>query len=131
MFDVQTKYKGHTSPEAKPFISKHRAFINITQKTRKDWQFSSTTTWYGPQRIAGASDSYSPEFFLINAQLSKTIKKQFEIYVGAENILNYKQKNPIQEAVNPFDQNFDAGLVWGPIFGRMFYGGFRWRLKTN
>jgi outer membrane receptor protein involved in Fe transport len=146
MFDVQSKYR-FTSQLisqvlAKPFISKHRAFINVTQRTRNDWQFSSTATWYGPQRIAGKIDTvlsigslpitsprYSPQFFLINAQVSKTFKKQFEVYVGAENILNYTQENPIQDAANPFSQNFDAGLVYGPIFGRMMYGGFRWRLK--
>jgi outer membrane receptor for ferrienterochelin and colicin len=140
MFDVQSTYRnpnGTTSILAKPFISRHRAFINITQRTRNDWQFSTTATWYGPQRIAGKYESvvdintpvYSPNFFLINAQVSKTFKKQFEVYVGAENILNYTQENPIQEAANPFTKNFDAGLVYGPIFGRMMYGGFRWRLK--
>ena len=151
MFDVQTKYYTrpplsmamvNTEVMAKPFISKHRAFINVTQRTRNDWQFSSTATWYGPQRIAGKIDTvlsigslpitsprYSPQFFLINAQVSKTFKKQFEVYMGVENILNYTQENPIQEADKPFSQNFDAGLVYGPIFGRMIYGGFRWRLK--
>lgn len=142
MFDVSSRYKKEgTSKETvrldKPFISLNRAFMNITQRTRNDWQFSSTTTWYGPQRIAGkfddastlANPKMSPNFLLINAQVSKTLKKQFEVYVGVENMLNYIQENPIQEAANPFDQNFDAGLVWGPIFGRMAYGGFRWRLK--
>lgn len=154
MFDVETKYKSiegftnSTSILDKPFISRHRAFINITQRTRNDWQFSTTATWYGPQRIAGQYDTFvspigtpttqppptpsmSPNFFNWNAQVSKTFKKQFEVYVGAENILNFTQENPIQEATNPFDRNFDAGLVWGPIFGRMMYGGFRWRLKGN
>ncbi|MDB9881952.1 TonB-dependent receptor [Bacteroidia bacterium] len=156
MFDVQSKYYIDGGPNsaaavntktlAKPFISKHRAFINVTQRTRNDWQFSSTATWYGPQRIAGSTDTvysngvslaytvqdnYSPNFLLLNAQVSKTFKKQFEVYLGAENILNYRQDNPIQEAANPFDQKFDAGLVWGPIFGRMFYGGFRWRFKSE
>ena len=151
MFDVQTKYYTrpplsmamvNTEVMAKPCISKHRAFINVTQRTRNDWQFSSTATWYGPQRIAGKIDTvlsigslpstsprYSPQFFLINAQVSKTFKKQFEVYMGVENILNYTQENPIQDADIPFSQNFDAGLVYGPIFGRMMYGGFRWRLK--
>lgn len=143
MFDVQTKYKVTSilrpTEIAKPFISKHRAFGNITQRTRNDWQFSTTATWYGPQRIAGAytyqlnalSPIYSPHFYNWNAQVSKTFKKQFELYVGAENILDFRQENPIQEAANPFDQNFDAGLVWGPIFGRMIYGGFRWRLSAE
>jgi outer membrane receptor for ferrienterochelin and colicin len=141
MFDVESTYKkedGTTEVLAKPFISRHRAFINITQRTRSDWQFSTTATLYGPQRIAGRNEDIvlpgmtpvnSPNFYNWNAQVSKTIKKKFEVYLGAENILNFKQEDPIQEAANPFDQNFDAGLVWGPIFGRMFYGGFRLRLK--
>jgi outer membrane receptor for ferrienterochelin and colicins len=139
MFDVQTKYKelGYLD---KPFISKHRSFINLTQRTRNHWQFSSTGTWYGPQRIAGTEmevqngqNSYSreesPSFVLLNAQISKTFKKQFELYLGAENILNYRQENPIEGAANPFGSDFDAGLVWGPVFGRMIYGGFRWRIN--
>ena len=150
MFDVTTTYQNPTQNTTyismqKPFISKHRAFVNITQNTRSNWQFNSTATWYGPQRIAGAKDTafssgvfiydiqdkYSPHFILLNAQISKILNKEFEIYVGAENILNYRQDNPIQEAANPFTEKFDAGLVWGPIFGRMIYGGFRWRIKSN
>ena len=133
LFDVQTKYRdiGYRS---KPFISKHRSFFNITQTTRNKWQFSSTTTWFGPQRIPTTSESsskFSPSFVLVNAQISKTFKKQFEVYLGAENILNYKQDNPIQSAGNPFGEEFDAGMVWGPIFGRMIYGGFRWRIEVG
>jgi outer membrane receptor for ferrienterochelin and colicins len=129
LFDVQTVYRD-LGRLYKPFISRHRAFFNITQRTRTDWQFSSTTTWYGAQRIAGTSD-YSPDFILVNAQVSKTFKKQFEAFIGIENALNYVQENPIQNADNPFTRNFDAGLVWGPIFGRMTYAGFRWRIKTR
>lgn len=149
MFDVKTKYQNESNTSSittkqKPFISKDRAFINITQSTRTNWRFNTTLTWYGPQRIAGGRDTiyyannlthikdkYSPNFFLLNAQISKTFKKEFELYFGAENILNYKQQNPIQDAIQPFSENFDAGLVWGPIFGRIIYGGFRWRIKSK
>ncbi|CAI8221653.1 MAG: Vitamin B12 transporter BtuB [Bacteroidia bacterium] len=150
MFDVQSKYQDENNlsnftTRQKPFISKHRSFINFTQGTRNDWRFNTTLTWYGPQRIAGAKDTsfsngvfmydikdkFSPNFILLNAQVSKIIKKEFEVYIGAENILNYRQQNPIQNAFNPYSENFDAGLVWGPIFGRIFYGGFRWRIKSS
>ena len=149
MFDVKTKYQNESNTlslttKQKPFISKDRAFINITQNTRTDWRFNTTLTWYGPQRIAGGRDTiyftnnlkqikdkYSSNFFLLNAQISKTFKKEFELYIGAENILNFKQQNPIQDAIQPFSENFDAGLVWGPIFGRIIYGGFRWRIKSK
>jgi outer membrane receptor for ferrienterochelin and colicins len=142
LFDVQSNYQNLGYLE-RPFISKHRGFINVTQSTRNHWQFSTTATWYGPQRIPGAYSlneplplpppvtEYAPSFMLWNLQVSKTFKKVFEVFVGGENLLNYRQENPIQEAANPFNENFDAGLVWGPIFGRMLYGGFRWRLSTK
>jgi outer membrane receptor for ferrienterochelin and colicin len=149
MFDVKSKYRNefnasNFTTRQKPFISKHRFFINFTQGTRNDWQFNTTLTWYGSQRIAGGKDTlldinnimqvedrYAPSFILLNAQVSKLFRKEFEVYIGAENLLNYRQQKPIQNAFNPFSKNFDAGLVWGPIFGRIIYGGFRWRIKSS
>ena len=48
-----------------------------------------------------------------------------------ENVLNYRQENPIIDADNPFGTEFDASMVWGPIFGRNIYAGFRWTLKND
>ncbi len=64
----------------------------------------------------------------LNAQVTKNFKK-FEVYAGCENITNYTQKNPIIAAGEPFSDNFDASLIWGPLTGRMFYGGFRFTIK--
>jgi outer membrane receptor for ferrienterochelin and colicins len=61
--------------------------------------------------------------------VSKKISDRLEIYLGAENILNYKQPNPIIDADNPFGDTFDASMVWGPIFGRKVYGGIRYRIS--
>lgn len=135
MFDVQTNY--NEVRLQKPFIAKHRGFVNLTQSNRKKWQFSSTVQLYGKQRIPGivylsnteVSTSESPVFVLWNAQVSKEMKSPFSFYFGVENILNTKQNNPILGASNPFGSNFDAAMVWGPVFGRMLYGGFRYRLK--
>jgi len=137
MFDVTSVYDGHRV--AKPLIAKHRGFLNITQSTRSKWQFSSTLQLYGQQRIPGLDftaenngATYSPVFPLLNAQVSKRLKsKPIELYIGVENVLNYKQDNPILGAANPCVPTFDATSVWGPIFGRMVYGGFRYRLKIE
>jgi hypothetical protein len=53
--------------------------------------------------------------------------KKFDMYVGVENILDFKQSNPIIDAQNPFGKSnyFDASMVWGPVFGRMIYSGLR------
>lgn len=135
MFDVTTDYKNYGTLQ-KPFVAKHRGFINVTQSTRNKWQFSSTFQIYGPQRVAGGQmvdelyvSEQTPVFTLLNFQVSKDFKKNISAYIGVENILNYRQDNPIIGANTPFATNFDASMVWGPIFGRMVYGGFRWRIK--
>ena len=51
------------------------------------------------------------------------------IYVGVENLLNYKQPSPIVAADAPYSRYFDASMVWGPIYGRMVYAGLRYRIK--
>ena len=67
----------------------------------------------------------------MNAQVSKTVGKKYplDIYVGAENLANYFQKNVILAADQPFGQYFDASMVWGPVSGRMFYTGLRLKIK--
>ncbi|MCB0733368.1 MAG: hypothetical protein H6608_01420 [Flavobacteriales bacterium] len=145
-FGVQTKYRniytvfqqGGEGYLEKPFVAPNRAFINVTQTTRKNWQFSSTLQWYDRQRTTQyfrMEDSklwepdYSPFFFLLNVQVSKKIHGVLEVFAGAENLLNYKQENPIQGSDDPYGKTFDASLVWGPVFGRMMYGGLRYRIN--
>ena len=101
------------------------------------WRINATAHYTGKQRIP---DTYSnpvdfqlepesPGFWLFNAQLTRVFNKKFEVYVGAENIANYKQKPVLVDAENPFSPYFDSGLIWGPIFGRELYVGFRYILK--
>jgi outer membrane receptor protein involved in Fe transport len=71
----------------------------------------------------------SPDFFLMNIQISKTIRERLEIYLGIENLLDYTQKNPIIAADEPFSEYFDASMIWGPVYGRNTYLGIRYRLK--
>ena len=52
-------------------------------------------------------------------------------YLGVENALNFRQPNPILSAENPHDQDFDSSLIWGPIFGRMVYFGFRFTIDKH
>jgi len=49
--------------------------------------------------------------------------------LGAENLTNYYQQHAIIAAGEPFSEYFDASLIWGPLTGRMFYGGLRFRIK--
>lgn len=134
-FDVKTTYDGVLME--KPLISAHRAFINLAYNTRNHWTFDYTLNWQGSKRLpftASNPAAYqlperSPDFFLMNAQISKTFREFFEVYVGMENIMNMRQEGPILSSEQPFSPYFDSSMVWGPIFGRNTYVGLRYRVK--
>jgi outer membrane receptor for ferrienterochelin and colicins len=61
--------------------------------------------------------------------VTKIKKADFNVYLGVENLLNYKQTNPIVSSDVPYSKYFDASMVWGPIYGRMLYAGLRLKIK--
>ena len=66
--------------------------------------------------------------FSLNSQITRVFSNKFEVYLGGENINNYKQDNPIIMSNNPFDPSFDASIVHGPIFGSTYYLGLRYKI---
>lgn len=136
-FDVKTTYGGQLLE--RPFISANRAFLSLDYATSNNWKFDYTVTYNGSKRIPGTSTNpppyrqatSSPAFFLMNAQISKTFGKHnpMDLYIGAENLTDFFQKGVIVAADQPFSPYFDASMVWGPVTGRMFYVG--WRLKIK
>ena len=135
-FNVKTTYSGELL--SRPLISTNRAFISLDYSVR-GWKFDYTVNYNGRKRIPNTAanppqyqlSAYSPDFILMNAQVSKTVGKEhpMDFYVGAENLGDYFQKNPIVAADQPFGPYFDASMVWGPVTGRMLYAG--WRLKIK
>ena len=134
-YDVRTDYTNGLL--SKPLTAQHRAFLNVAYETFGKWKFDCTLQWQGKKRIPTTNsnpeiyqlDEFSPDFFLLNAQITKAFKKGVEIYLGMENIANFRQNNPILASEDPFGSNFDASLIWGPVFGRNTYAGFRYTLK--
>lgn len=120
-----------------PFNAKHRGLVSLTYQTPDDmWMFSASAQYFGKQRLPSTKDNpvqyqrpgYSDPFGILNSQLTFRISN-YEIYSGVENILNYKQANPIISAENPFGQYFDTSFNWGPTKGREFYIGARFKLN--
>lgn len=134
-YDVKTTYGDEL--KSTPLLAPHRGFINLAYNTRKHWKFDLTVNIQGRKRIPNISETgqpherltESPVFAIINAQISKQWKERFDIYVGAENIGNYKQENPIISAEDPYSPYFDASLVWGPLFGIKVYAGMRYKIN--
>lgn len=134
-YDVKSTYSGDLLQ--KPLVPANRALFNISYYTKfEKWKFDYTLKWLGESRLPNTSSnpvqyqlpSHSDDYFIMNAQVTKKFK-YFEVYLGAENIANYTQKNPILASEDPFGEHFDASMIWAPVNGRMIYTGFRYSLK--
>ena len=112
----------------KPLTSRYKGLMTATYKTPLEiWQFDVTMQLNGDGRLPdgfGTFDAYP----ILNAQILRWFRWG-NIYIGAENITNFKQKNPIIGYDNPWGENFDATMIYGPIDGIMFYGGIKWKLS--
>ncbi|AEH01377.1 TonB-dependent receptor [Lacinutrix sp. 5H-3-7-4] len=138
-YDVKTQY--NSGKLEKPLTPKHRFFANASYETEvknnSKWKFDATYNWLGEQRysstlnnpIAYQLPEYSPALSTLNAQITKVFSPRFEVYLGAENILNTRQDNPIVSANDPFGSSFDTTFVYGPIFGANYYTGLRFKIK--
>lgn len=134
-YDVRTQYQSGLLQ--KYLLSPHRAFINAEYKTAGKWAFDVTTSWFAPKRLPTTANNpeelqlgdKSPSFFVINTQITKTLGKKWDVYVGAENLLDFRQTRLIVDPSQPYGNNFDASIVWGPVQGRMIYVGARFRIK--
>jgi outer membrane receptor for ferrienterochelin and colicins len=135
---VKTNYHGNLL--YKPMSSPHRAFANIAYEIPKSgWKFDYTISWQSTKRLPSTEanpenyrlPSRSEAFFVSNAQITKVFNKKFEVYFGGENIFNFIQPNTIIGGGDPYDKYFDASISWGPVFGRMLFGGFRYKLARE
>lgn len=135
--DVRAEYGGKL--QQKVMVPKHRGFINLAYHTRnKKWQFDLTTSVFGIARLPIAqldsvtftTDNFSKVYPQMSAQVTYKHKK-WEFYIGGENLTNYRQKNPIIDAENPFGTSFDATRIWAPITGINAYVGFRYIIEKK
>ena len=139
-YDIQTDYL--SGGYQRPLQAKHRFFGNLGYETHiankgKQWKFDYTFNWLGKQQLPNTATNpakdrlaeYSPSFSVMNMQVTRTFSSTFEIYIGGENIGNYKQDHVILGNKNPFGPTFDASIVYGPVFGQMYYAGLRFKIK--
>ncbi len=130
--DVKTTYGGQLLE--KPLQSRYKALIALSYKTPLElWQFDATLQLNGggrmpsPYKLADGTMSWNGRFHAyeqLSVQVTRWFRK-FSVYVGGENLTNFKQKNLIVNADNPWGREFEPTMVWGPVQGRMFYAGIR------
>lgn len=136
--DVRFRTNGQLLQRA--LYSPHKGFISLSF-TPDAWQFDATWTVRSGGRIPFVAEAHETTgdhkhdyatkfdaFSILNLQVQYRFMG-IELYAGIENAFDTMQHHPIIDPQNPFGENFDGSLVWGPIMGRMFYSGFRWVME--
>jgi outer membrane receptor for ferrienterochelin and colicin len=135
--DVKVAYNGELME--RPLISRAKGLVNLSYSTPlKKWQFDFTTQFNGKGRVPSTSTNPTeyqrPDSFeayqVVNSQITKYFRK-WNVYVGVENLGDFKQDNPIIAGDDPFGDNFDSSLIWGPIMGRRIYFGLRFSIDRE
>ncbi len=133
----QTKTDYNSGRKILPLRPQSRGLVSLQYTTKNQhWRFNTGLNWFGKTRIPDTAvndevnrrPGRSKDWFQLNAQI--TFKwKRWEVYAGGENLLNFAQKNPIIAGSEPFSNQFDASLIWGPLRGAMAFAGFRFVIK--
>lgn len=134
MSDFRNPATGETRFLPKPLMNDYKGLVTASYQTPlKKWQFDLTGQFNGGGRMPTPSadnplwDERFDPFTIVNGQITKFFRN-FSVYLGAENLLDFHQKNPIIDAANPRSENFDATMVWGPVHGRKVYVGLRYNI---
>ena len=132
----------------KPMTSRFKGVLNMQYATNLNkWIFDFTASLNGSCRVYNFMENLkdtdgnllyengrTPVYPLLYAQITRRFKG-WDVYVGAENLTNFRQKEVILGSykdengyVNPFQPSFDASCVWGPLMGIKAHIGFRFTL---
>ena len=131
----------------KPMTSRFKGVLNMQYATNLNkWIFDFTASLNGSCRVYNFMENLkdedgkllyengrTPVYPLLYAQVTRRFKG-WDVYIGAENLTNFRQKNVIlgtkdgEGFVNPRVASFDASCIWGPLMGIKAHVGFRFTL---
>mgnify|MGYP006314450985 FL=1 len=132
----------------KPMTSRFKGVLNLQYATNLNkWIFDFTASLNGSCRVYNFmeglkdadgnllyKDGRTPVYPLLYAQVTRRFKG-WDVYIGAENLTNFRQKDVILGSVkdadgfvNPRQPSFDASCIWGPLMGIKAHVGFRFTL---
>ena len=130
--DVKCTYNGVLME--KPLTNKYKGLFTASYAPGMGkWQFDVTLQLNGGGRMPTAYTTSNGQpswnerykgYEQLSAQVTRFFR-HWSIYAGGENLTGFKQKNPIIGANDPWGQNFDSTMIWGPLHGAVFYIGAR------
>jgi outer membrane receptor for ferrienterochelin and colicins len=121
----------------KAMVNQYKGLLSLSYATKfEKWKFDLTGQLNGPARIPDTDKmpaklqrpDHSPVWINLLAQVTKKFK-HFDVYVGGENLTNFRQMDPISEYWKPYHTHFDASMAWGPVVGITVYAGIRLMIK--
>lgn len=125
--DARTTYDGIL--RLRPLTSRYKGLLTLSYRTPTElWQFDVTGHLNGKGKRYNQEDY--PTYFQLQAQVTREFRR-FSLYVGGENLTNYRMDTPVIAAANPWSPAFDATQVWGPTSGAMAYIGIRFKLEKT
>lgn len=134
MSDYLNPNTGVTRLLSKPLMNDYKGLITASYQTpMRKWQFDATAQINGGGRMPtpNATNPLWNEryelFTVVNTQITKFFRN-WSVYLGAENLFDFRQQNPIIDAAHPRSADFDATMVWGPVHGRKIYAGLRYNI---
>ena len=128
---------------AKALTNRFKGIISTSYQTPlKKWQFDVTAQFNGVSRMPDGFVAFgdlaggygTPKELTWYPQLMAQITKYFRtcsLYLGAENMTNFRQHAPIVDGFQPYSPDFDASMVCGPTTGWKIYLGFRYDLERK
>ncbi|MBK8558189.1 MAG: TonB-dependent receptor [Lewinellaceae bacterium] len=118
-----------------PLVAKHRGLVTLDYTTpNKLWMINTNVQIVGPQRLPDNSQvpheythgvpEISPTYALLSGQITRRFAK-WELYLGGENLTNYRLHNAIIAVNEPWSPYFNGSQVWAPTMGTVVYMGAR------
>ena len=113
----------------KALTNRFKGIVTTSYQTPlKKWQFDVTAQFNGVSRVPDGFDQPFTWYPQLMAQITKYFRT-CSIYLGAENMTNFRQDPSIVDSFHPFGPDFDASMVCGPTTGWKVYLGFRYDLE--
>ncbi len=152
--NAKIELAGRGVPVEKPMTSRFKGVLNLQYATNLNkWIFDFTASVNGSSRVYDFmwkdskgnvlvdgkgkplyKNGRTPVYPLLYAQVTRRFKG-WDVYIGAENLTNFRQKDVVLGSVkdangfvDPRQASFDASCIWGPLMGIKAHIGFRFTL---
>ena len=113
----------------KALTNRFKGVVTTSYQTPlKKWQFDVTAQFNGVSRVPDGFEQPFTWYPQLMAQVTKYFRT-CSLYLGAENMTNFRQDPSIVDSYHPWGPDFDASMVCGPTTGWKVYLGFRYDLE--